>query len=49
MFKPTYSEPMGIKLAQSGYGNSTYDENAVSDWDLNNLNEVRAVNQPGIL
>lgn len=49
MFRPTYSEPIGQKLASVGYGESTYDEEAVSDWDLANLNEVRAVNQPGIL
>jgi hypothetical protein len=31
IFRASYNEPIGIKLAQSGYGNSAYDVNAVSD------------------
>lgn len=39
-------QDVGLQMAEAGYGNSVYDENIVSPTQLDNIDEVRALNQP---
>lgn len=39
-------QSIGFQLGESDYGNSIYDDNVISTSQLDDLNEVRALNQP---
>lgn len=46
LFRQPYERNIGLKVAESGYGESRHDENVRFENQLDNLNEIRANSQP---